>query len=72
MPATLCTSPISTPAAGPVFAPQVEQERGRPLVLVPVEMPPGHSSIWIATSNANLIVGPRAADLSKAWQSTNS
>jgi hypothetical protein len=40
----------------------IEQARGRPLLLVAAELPSGHSSLWVATDDIDLIVYTHDAD----------
>jgi len=61
------TTPASSPAVpGPSDWPQlraaIEQARGRPLLLAAADLPSECTSLWVATSNVDLIVYPRGAE----------
>ncbi len=61
-PATPRTPPaIRGPWDWPRLRAAIEQARGRRLLLAPAELPSGRSCLWIATSDIDLIVYPRAA-----------
>ncbi len=61
-PATPRTPPaVPGPLDWPRLRAATEQARGRRLLLAPSELPSGHSSLWIATSDIDLIVYLRAA-----------
>jgi hypothetical protein len=48
--------PIPDPWDWPAFLASVEQARGRPLLLKPAELDPDDPSVWIATSDTDIIV----------------
>jgi hypothetical protein len=61
-PTTPRTRPTPSPWDWPGFCAEIERIRGRPLLLAPAELPAGHSSLWVAADDIDLIVYAQAAD----------
>jgi hypothetical protein len=58
-PTTSFTWPIPDPWDWASFRVEIERVQGRPLLLVPAKLPPGFSSAWVTTGDADLIVYAR-------------